>query len=113
MTEEKQDYEVLKSFYIAGVQFHQLKNIIGDIEVDQALELILEPSNKFDPNAVRIEHFDFVEGEYTMCGYIPKKFSAEVNALISIGTPLECVIVELNRNAKPWEMCKVDIREVK
>ena len=107
------DYETLKSFYIAGVQFHELKNILNDIEVDQTLELVLEPSNRFDPNAVRIEHFKFDEGEYTMCGYVPKKFSAEISALISIGTPLECVITEVNRNAKPWEQCKVEIREVK
>jgi hypothetical protein len=48
-----------------------------------------------------------------MCGYVPKKFSAEVSALLAIGTPIECVITELNKNAKPWECCKGELREVK
>jgi len=111
--EMAKDYETLKSFYIAGVQFHELETILDQLAVDQRLELVLEPTNRYDPNAVRIERFEFEEGEYTMCGYVPKKFSAEISALISIGTILECVIVEVNKNAKPWEQCKVEIREVK
>ena len=98
-------------FFIAGVQFHQLKTIIDKLEVGQNFELILEPTNKFDPNATRIEYFT-VDHEQVMCGYVPKKFSAEVSALLAIGTPLECIIIKLNRNAKPWEQCKVEIKEV-
>ena len=43
---------------------------------------------------------------------MPKKFSSEVCALLEIGKNLECVIVELDKTAKPWEQCKVEIREV-
>ena len=99
-------------FFIAGVQFHQLKTIIDKLEVGDNFELVLEPTNKFDPNACRIEYFT-TDHEQVMCGYVPKKFSAEVSALLAIGTPLGCKIVEFNRNAKPWECCKVEIKEVK
>jgi hypothetical protein len=53
-----------------------------------------------------------VDGGDIMCGYVPKKFSSEVTAAFEVGISLECVIVELDKTAKPWEQCKVEIREV-
>lgn len=94
------------TFFIAGVQHHRMRNVLDDLEEDQNLQLVLEPTNKYDPNAVRIE---FKE---TMLGFVPMKFSSEVTAMITIGKTLVCVIVLLNKGAKPWEMCKVEIREV-
>jgi len=103
-------YKPLREFFIAGVQFHQLKTIIDKLEVDNYLQLTPEPTNKFDPNAVRIECFTN-DGD-VMCGYVPKKFSSEIAASIEAGFTLECTITELNKNAKPWEQCKVSIKEV-
>jgi hypothetical protein len=108
--DSEKDYQELKQFFIAGVQFHELKTIIDKLEVGNYLQLTPEPTNKFDPNAIRIECFT-ADGDI-MCGYVPKKFSSEIAALISIGTNLECEITELNKNAKPWEQCKVVIKEV-
>lgn len=99
-----------KTFYIAGVQFHELKNVIKDLKEGDDLQLVLEPQNKYDPNAVRIEYFN--EGEETMCGYVPKKFSAEVSGAIAIGKVLECKITQLAPSAKPWEQCQVTVKEV-
>jgi hypothetical protein len=47
-----------------------------------------------------------------MVGFVPKKFSSEVAAALEVGKELECVLVKLNKNAKPWEMAKVEIREM-
>ena len=104
--EERKAYKVTHSFYIAGVQFHELKTIIRDLGEGDGLTLIPEPTNKYDPNAVRIEH------DNVMTGFVPKKFSSEVSATLEIGKDLECVLVEVNKNAKPWEQAKVEIREV-
>ena len=95
----------MREFYIAGVQFHELKRIINALEEGDLLTLVPEPTNKFDPNAVAI-----VAGD-VMCGYVPKKFSAEISALIEVDgvDNLTCEIVELNPSAKPWEQCKVEI----
>ena len=41
-----------RSFYIAGVKFHQLATIIEKLKVNNKLTLVPEPTNKFDPNAV-------------------------------------------------------------
>lgn len=111
--EEEQQEDLngcLWSFFIAGVQHHQMNSVINDISVGNVLVLIPEPTNKFDPNAVRIIYAR--HDKEAMLGYVPKKFSAEVSASIFIGTLLECEVVEFNKQAKTWEMCRVEIREV-
>jgi len=110
--DDKSNYDVTHSFFIAGVQHHQMHKVLKNMEEGDHLQLVLEPTNKYDPNAVRIERPQ-LDGEDVMCGYVPRKFSSEVTAAFEIGLTLECVIVELNKTAKPWEQCKVEIREVK
>lgn len=103
-------HNVTHKFYIAGVQHHQMHKVINLLKEGDTLQLVPEPTNRFDPNAIRIE-LVATDGD-TMCGFVPKKFSSEVAAAFEIGTKLECVIVELIPSAKPWEQCKVEIREV-
>lgn len=110
MEEEKVDYAPLYQFFIAGVQHHRIKEVINFLKEGDFLMLVPEPSNKFDPNAVRIEIMK--DDEAIMLGYVPKKISAEVSASITIGKNLECVLTDYNKQAKPWEMAKVEIREV-
>lgn len=106
----EKEHKVIKSFFIAGVQHHEMKTVIGEIEDGNIFALVREPSNKYDPNAVRIEYVG--RDESVMLGYVPAKFSSEIGAFIEIGRKLSCVVVELNKEAKPWEWCKVEIREI-
>lgn len=99
-----------REFYIAGVQYHEMKNVIGTLEEGDSLDLIPEPSNKYDPNAVRIEVMHL--GASVMLGYVPRKFSPEVRAALDIGTDLQCQITRLSPAAKPWEQCMVCIEEL-
>ena len=95
-----------KSFYVAGVQHHQWRSVIDEMEEGQQLMLVPEPSNKFDPNAVRIVY------NKVMIGYVPKKFSAEIASMIDIGEDYVCTIEKLNKQSKPWEMIKVVVEDV-
>jgi len=105
-----------RSFYIAGVKFHQLATVINNIKVGNSLKLSPEPTNKFDPNAVRIEYMKLFQSDKgydekgVMLGYVPKKFSSEICAMLEAGLDLECVILEVNTAAKPWEQCRVVIK---
>jgi len=105
-----------RSFYIAGVQFRptdEIKRAMNKIKEDDNLLLETEPTNRYDPNAVKIIFADEFEGlEMIFLGYVPKKFSAEVSALLEAGVELECIVEVVNSAAKPWEMCKVVVREV-
>jgi len=109
--EDEKDYKVTHSFYIAGVQFHDLKTVIDVIKEGDHFVLIPDPTNKYDPNAVEIKHIDKDYDEIFL-GFVPKKFSSEVAAALEIGKVLECVLVKLNKAAKPWEQAKVEIREI-
>ena len=109
--EDKKDYKTTHEFFIAGVQFHELKSVINDLSEGDNLTLLPEPSNKFDPNAVRIEYLP-KDYDSVMLGFVPKKFSSEVAAMLEVGKGLQCVLVKLNKSAKTWEQAKVEIREM-
>lgn len=111
MTEEKQP---LYQFHVAGVQFHQLKTCINEVKVGDILQLVPEPSNKWDPNAVRIEFYSVDKGTNIMLGHVPSKkgdYASKVTADISIGTKLRAEVVALNPQAKTWEQLEVAIYE--
>jgi hypothetical protein len=109
--DDEQSYKPLWVFMIAGVQHHQINSVLKDLEEGENLSLVAEPTNKYDPNAIRIE-YNKMDGTGVMLGYVPKKISAEVSASLVIGKSLECVLTKLNKSAKPWEMAGVEIREV-
>ena len=107
--QQDKDYKVTHEFFIAGVRFHNFDLVINDIAEGDHLILTPEPSNKFDPNAVRIE---YLVSDHIMLGYVPKKHSSEVCAMIEVGGEIKCVLTKLTREAKPWEQCKVEIRKM-
>ena len=93
-------------FYVAGVQYHEIHKCLKEMEVGDSLQMTPEPTNKYDPNAVRIEFED------VMIGYVSAKISAEVTALIESVDEVTCQIIELNKDEKPWKQVKVVIEEV-
>lgn len=97
-------------FTIAGVKFHEYKQCLNDITEGDTLKLVPEPANKFDPNAVAI-YFDN-GAKQSMLGYVPKRFSSEVSAMIEVGQNLECILTKFNRTATPWDMFSVTIKEI-
>jgi len=108
---EKRDEKVLNEFYVAGVKFHHLMDCIDEIETGDCLALRLEPENKYDSNAIAIE-FVRGDGSVVMTGYVPRKFSAQTTAKITVGKAVFCEVTEINKGAKPWERLKVALKEV-
>lgn len=92
-----------KSFFVAGVQHHELDKVISDLDKGSILELVPEPENKYDSNAVAIKFND------TMLGYVPRKVSAEVSALFETESVIKCEIEELDEDKRPWERLYVTI----
>lgn len=102
------------SFPIAGVQHHNSDKCIDKMAEGDYLNLVAEPTNKYDANAVRIEWCsdEDVESPCTMLGYVPGKISASIAAAL-VTSNLTCQITLLDRQAKSWERIKVEIKEVK
>ena len=93
-----------KTFFIAGVQHHPgMREVIKDLKVGTVLDLVPDPENKYDPNAVRIEY------EENMLGYVPMKISAEVSGLMEV-EELYCAIEKIDPSASPWEQCEVTVQ---
>ena len=105
MTEKE---NIVRDFYVAGARFHELPKVIHDLSIGNTLKLVPEPTNPYDPNAIKIIYETFEKSAFL--GYVPAKFSSEISALMEI-SKLECEITELNPSAKPWEMCKVAIKK--
>jgi len=104
-----------RQFFIAGVQFRPRQEInvaIKDLKAGDKLILTPEPENKFDPNAVNISR-SITDDEgityFIYLGYVPKKFSSEVSAMLDIGAPIICTVDEVNAAAKTYEMFKVTV----
>lgn len=106
--DQEMNYTPTHKFYIAGVQHHKLRTILNEVNEGDYLQLVPEPTNQFDSNAVRIEK-EMLD-ENVMTGYVPRKFSSEVSALLQTADSVDCVITKLNKQAKPWEMAEVEIR---
>ena len=100
-----------RQFFIAGVQFRPRVSIdraTKGMKVGDSLRLFPEPTNKFDPNAVQI--ISRVDAhEEIFLGYVPKKFSSEVSAMLGIGAPIICTVDEVNPDGKTYEMIKVTV----
>ena len=94
------------NFYIAGVQFHEAKTIINDLAPEEELELVEEPTNKFDPNAVAIL------SDGVMLGYVPAKFSASVTAFLQTAENPICILKRVDPRAKTYQQLFVEISDL-
>lgn len=93
-------------FFIAGVQFRPRIDIVKAMEslkVGQQLILEPEPTNKYDPNAVKITHNAF------HLGYVPAKISSSVSAALEVFDDVTCTLLEVNKDDRIWKRFKVVI----
>jgi hypothetical protein len=108
---ELTEYTVTHSFYIAGVKFHKMHEVEDILQEGTILTLEPEPTNEYDPNAVKILYAEHPEEQPIMLGYVPMKISSEIVAKLEAGRSLQCIITEFDINKKPWERCRVEIRQ--
>jgi len=82
---------------LAGVTFGPCQENIKNFASPQALgideyELVREPDNPFDPNAVRVEICGF------KFGYIPKEQAQDISSIMDNGENLAAQFVSVNRS---------------
>lgn len=91
-------------FYVAGVQFRLgYQRALETIQEGDSLDLIAEPTNQYDPNAVQV-HFEGI-----FLGYVPKALSGLVAEALRTGNYYEASLTKLNRDEKPYKMFKVKV----
>ncbi len=107
-----------KQFYVAGVKFRKdWKETIKELNEGEILQLVPEPTNRFDPNAIRIA--TTIQNEPgppigTMLGYVPAKTGEanEVTALLNAGKVLDVTLIELQPDFEPWKALLVEVKEI-
>jgi len=98
-----------KTFYVAGVKFRKgWKENLKELEEGMALQLVPEPTNKFDPNAIQI-HADLGS-----LGYVPAKTgeALEIAVRLRDGAEFETTLIELQPDFEPWKALLVEVKEI-
>lgn len=102
------DIKIKRIFYLAGPRHYIgcdgcdcLKSY--DINKNDFLDLIPEPENQHDPNAIRVFWGDDI------IGYIPRYYCKGINSLIKKGYKYTCRIYEVQKKDNCNECIKIDL----
>ena len=107
------DLEPTKSitFYVAGVQFRKdWQDNLATVRTEEELQLIPEPTNKYDKNAVQI-----LSSKDIFLGYVPVKQGAKnlwVLDRLFEGQKLKATVKESNTELDPWQALLVEVEIV-
>jgi len=94
---------LIQSSPVAGFQFHEGKQLWGQLSVGDPLTLVREPGNPHDARAVR------VEWNGHMLGYVPRAENDAVSRQLDRGNKLEARIVRLTKHRDPWKRIEFEV----
>lgn len=91
--------KIMQSFFIAGFQYHDGALALKKLKLGKKLELIAEPDNPHDPDAVAI----YRKGVHL--GYVPGDSNATIAQLLRFGhaNVLECRIMQVDKKGRSME----------
>jgi hypothetical protein len=89
--------------YVAGFQYADGMKVIDKMKEGDELDLVREPENVHDENAVA------VYWKQIRIGYVPAIDNELPNNFLLKGLALKSRIEKLNKAAKPWEACEAGI----
>lgn len=106
---DENDGEVKRIFYLAGPRHYIGCDGIDcaeslDLNIEESLQLILEPENKCDKNAIRI-----INKNNLHIGYIPRYYSESITEFINKGYKYTCNVYEIQKDNKCNECVKVQL----
>lgn len=97
---------LVQSSPLAGSQYYALDRLRQRIKVGDALELVREPDNPHDPNAVAVRW----QGE--QLGYLPRRENRSVARAIDDGLKVRASVSRLHLGAEridPWQRLEVAV----
>lgn len=94
---------LVQSSPLAGFQYHAGEALWERLRVGDALELVREPDNPYDPWAVR------VDWRGIKLGYLPRAQNRTVAAELDRGGRLIARIAALQRHRNPWQRLRIEV----
>ena len=88
---------------LAGFRYHAAGEVWRELRVGDPLELVREPDNLHDPNAVAV----LWRGR--KLGYVPRRENAALAWGLDRGTPLRARISALAESANPARRVRFDV----
>ncbi len=94
---------LVQSSPLAGSQYYAANEMWREMQVGDALDLIREPDNRHDRNAIR------VEWRGHKLGYVPRAENRAVAAAMDQGDKLIARIVRLTKHPNPWRRVEFEV----
>lgn len=95
----------LFSFHISGFQYHDGALVLSKLRVGDRLELVPEPDNPYDPEAVAVKY------KGTMLGYVPGDMNAPLAVMMHFGhaAVFECRVLQVAPEKDPWKQVRAAV----
>lgn len=94
---------LLQSSPVAGYRYHEGKEVWNELKVGDALHLVREADNPYDPLAVRVDWHGHV------LGYVPRADNHAIARVLDRGEKAEARIVKLRKSRNPRERVLFEI----
>ena len=94
---------LIQSSPLAGSQYYAANEMWLAMQVGDALDLIREPDNRHDRNAIR------VEWRGHKLGYVPRAENRAVAAAMDQGDKLIARIAHLTEHPNPWHRVEFEV----
>lgn len=94
---------LVQSSPLAGSQYYAASEMWGEMQVGDVLDLIREPDNRHDHNAIR------VEWRGHKLGYVPRAENRAVAAAMDQGDKLLARIARLTKHPNPWRRVEFEV----
>lgn len=94
---------LLQTSPVAGFQFYDGDRLWTDLHPNDPLQLVPEPENPHDDQAVKVMWND------NQLGYVPRRDNTAINQLLSRRQPLIARIRELHETRNPWARMTMNI----
>ena len=94
---------LIQSSPLAGSQYYKLDALSQRIKTGDRLELVREPENRHDRNAIRV----LWQGE--PLGYLPKKENRSVAKAMDDGEPVYGTVEKITTDSDPWKRLRISV----
>lgn len=94
---------LLQSSPLAGFRYYEGKQLWSEMKVGDPLQLIREPGNSYDSNAVR------VEWQGHKLGYVPRADNEALARFMDRGSKAEARITRLKKSRNPWQRMEFEV----
>lgn len=94
---------LLQNSPLAGFRYYEGKRLWSEMKVGDTLQLVREPGNAYDANAVRVEWQGY------KLGYVPRADNEALARFMDRGSKAEARITRLKKSRNPWQRMEFEV----